>query len=331
MATKILVLGDSGTGKSTSLRNMDESRVFVISCAGKPLPFRNRFEQYKPSYERMTQDVQQLIAQFAETDKDVLVIDDAQYLMSFQYMRRIQEGGWDKFNDIQGDFFNILLDCDYLPDNVVVYILAHTEHTQDGREKIKTIGKMLDEKITIEGLFTTVLKTFVVDGKYYFATQNSGNDTVKSPLGLFPTYAIDNDLAYVDLAIRNYYGIGGEAAPTDEQVHEAETQVAAPDIDKPETEKKPRRKRKAKCDAESEKHDPPVEDEAIIKRERKRRDEQDEKEESQETPAQETQAQATDEARPKRRRRRKSVSEDVQKAVEAVEKYPVSDDEIPIA
>ena len=237
MGQKVLILGGSGTGKSASLRNFKTDEIFVINSAGKPLPFKNHFETVTPSFNRLTQDVMKALD---STDKKVIVVDDAQYIMSFQYMRRIKENGWDKWNDIQGDFFNIIQHVDELPDDVVVYFLSHIQRDDDGHEKIKTMGKLLDEKITIEGLFTTVLKTLVKDGQYFFLTQNSGLDTVKSPIGMFPSYAIDNDLKYVDTKIRNYYEIGDYA--DDETVEKMDQEVKAEDVEKP-TEGRTRRKR----------------------------------------------------------------------------------------
>lgn len=243
MAQKVLILGDSGTGKSASLRHFKPEEVLVINCAGKPLPFKNHFESVTPKFERLTQDV---LKAMDATQKKVIVVDDAQYIMSFQYMRRIKENGWDKWNDIQGDFFNIIKACDYMPEDVVVYFLSHLQRDDEGREKIKTMGKMLDEKITIEGLFTTVLKTAVKDGQYFFLTQNSGMDTVKSPIGMFPSYAIDNDLKYVDTKIRNYYEIGDyEDDATVEKMDEA---VKAEEIQKPDADGKRRRNRKSTAD-----------------------------------------------------------------------------------
>ena len=239
MGQKVLILGGSGTGKSASLRNFKTDEIFVINSAGKPLPFKNHFESVTPSFNRLTQDVMKALD---STDKKVIVVDDAQYIMSFQYMRRIKENGWDKWNDIQGDFFNIIQHVDELPDDVVVYFLSHIQRDDDGHEKIKTMGKLLDEKITIEGLFTTVLKTLVKDGQYFFLTQNSGLDTVKSPIGMFPSYAIDNDLKYVDTKIRNYYEIGDYA--DDETVAQMDQEVKAEDVEKP-TEGRTRRTRKS--------------------------------------------------------------------------------------
>ena len=238
MGQKVLILGESGTGKSASLRNFNQDEVMVINVAGKPLPFKNHFEQVTPKYTTLTQD----ILNGMDTDKKVIIIDDAQYIMSFQYMRRINENGWDKWNDIQGDFFNIIRFVDSMPDDTIVYFLSHLQRTDDGHEKIKTMGKMLDEKITIEGLFTIVLKTAVKDGQYMFLTQNSGLDTVKSPIGMFDSYAIDNDLKYVDTKIRNYYEIG-DYIP-DEVVKDLDQAMAKADVQKPDADGRTRRRSK---------------------------------------------------------------------------------------
>ena len=234
MGVPILILGESGTGKSASLRNFKSDELALINVAGKPLPFKGKFDGVSG-----TTDFRKIYTFLKTTSAKTIVVDDAQYIMSFQYMRRIKENGWDKFNELQSDFFN-LIDCvKDLPSDVVVYFLSHIETKEDGRQKIKTIGKMLDEKITIEGMFTVVLKTYVADGKYYFLTQNSGSDTVKSPIGMFPSYAIDNDLKYVDEKIRNYYELG--AFLTDEEMAEIDKEAAQLDIFKDEVEGKKRR------------------------------------------------------------------------------------------
>ena len=225
MGMPILILGESGTGKTTSLRNFKEGEIALVNVTGKALPFRGKFESIKS-----TTDANKILKFMKETKAKRIVIDDCQYIMSFQYMRRIKENGWDKFNELQSDFFNIIDAVSTLPDDVIVYFLSHLETKDDGRQKIKTIGKMLDEKITIEGMFTTVLKTHVSDGKYYFLTQNSGSDTVKSPLGMFADFAIDNDLKYVDEKIRNYYQIG--EYKSDEEIKKADEEAARPEIEK---------------------------------------------------------------------------------------------------
>ena len=224
MGLGILILGESGTGKTTAARNFDEGELAVVNVTGKPLPFRKNFETLKN-----TTDANEILRFIRGTNAKRILIDDCQYIMSFQYMRRIKENGWDKFNEIQSDFFSIIDAVSSLPDDVIVYFNSHIETRDDGKQRIKTIGKMLDEKITIEGMFTTVLKTHVSDGKYYYLTQNSGNDTVKSPLGMFADFAIDNDLKYVDEKIRNYYGFDG--AKTDEEMAEADEEVSRPEIE----------------------------------------------------------------------------------------------------
>ena len=227
MAIKTLILGESGTGKSTSLRNFDPGEVCYINPAKKPLPFKGKFQALTG-----TTDIRKISKFIRETNKKIVIVDDGQYIMSFPYMQRLKETGWDKYNDIQSDYFQLIDLADNLPDDVTVYFLSHIQVMDDGRQKIKTIGKMLDEKITIEGMFTTVLKTYVSDGKYYFVTQNSGNDTVKSPMGMFPTFAIDNDLKYVDEKIRNYYEIGDDFK-SDEEMAQADELVKNEEIEKP--------------------------------------------------------------------------------------------------
>lgn len=237
MSNIVLILGESGTGKSASLRNFNADEVLVINSAAKPLPFKNKFECVTPNYNSMYRDI---IHALDSTDKKVIVIDDAQYIMSFNYMRRIKENGWDKWNDIQGDFFNIINHAKELGPDVIVYFLSHIQRDSEGRESIKTMGKMLDEKITLEGMFTTVLKTHIKDGTYSFLTQNSGMDTVKSPIGMFESYAIDNDLKYVDSKIRNYYEIG--SFMSDEEMKEIDEAAKHVDVVKPDSNGRTRRR-----------------------------------------------------------------------------------------
>lgn len=234
MAIPVLVLGESGTGKSASLRNFDASEVKVINVEGKPLPFKNKFEVFtSDNYVKILKEMQ-------ATDKPAIVVDDAQYLMANEFMRRATERGYDKFTEIAQNFWNLINKVKELSDDQIVYFLAHIERDQNGNEKIKTIGKLLDEKITVEGMFTIVLKTNVTDGVYTFLTQNSGHDTVKSPIGMFKTFAIDNDLKYVDDKIRNYYEIGN--FKSDAEMEKADNAVAA---EAPEpAEKKSRRGRR---------------------------------------------------------------------------------------
>ena len=204
-----LVLGESGSGKSYSMKNFNPEEVKVISVEKPILPFKNHFEMVQ------TNDVKQIIKELKNTDKKVVVIDDFQYILGLACMRRSLEKGWDKFSEMQYDYFQILDTLKELPNDMIVYFMSHTETDENGLTKIKTIGKALDKYITIEGLFMIVLGTKVSDGNYYFITQSNGNDTLKTPAGMFPSYAVDNDLKYVDEKIRNYYEIGNYLSDSD--------------------------------------------------------------------------------------------------------------------
>lgn len=228
MAQKIMIMGESGTGKSTSLRNFSPEEVAIVNPVGKPLPFRGKFE----TLDNVTDadEIRDWMRDQVRGGKKVIVVDDFQYILSIPYMNRIKEAGWDKWNDFGDNYFGIIDVCAELPDDVCVYYLTHSETLDNGITTIKLIGKLLREKITIEGLFTIVLRTQVSDGKYYFLTQNSGKDTVKSPIGMFPSYAIENDLKYVDEKVRNYYGMSG--CKSDDEIKEADEAAAAPEIEK---------------------------------------------------------------------------------------------------
>lgn len=202
MAVLCLLMGESGTGKSTSLRNFGKNEISFINVAAKPLPFPGKFTKTI-----VTDDFDTIKNLVAQATSRTIVIDDAGYVMGFSEMKRRDEKGFQKFTDIGGGFFDILQAAKNLPEEKIVYFIMHTEQTSDGITKAKTSGQMLDRKISLEGLFSIVLRTEVIDGKYCFRTHNSGSDTVKTPLGLFSQDRIDNDLKAVDMAIRKYYGI----------------------------------------------------------------------------------------------------------------------------
>lgn len=206
MGTVVFILGRSGTGKSYSMREFNPDEIAVINIQGKVLPFRNGAKFPVTNTDEPTRVIQAL--DLAAKKFKTIVIDDFQYLMANEFMRRSTERGYDKFTEIARHAWDVVDKVRELPQDVIVYILCHTDTDNDGVERLKTIGKMLDEKIVLEGMSTIVLKTNVSDGTYTFLTQNNGKDTVKSPAGMFPSYAIDNNLKYVDEKIRNYYGIG---------------------------------------------------------------------------------------------------------------------------
>ncbi|OOR92112.1 ATP-binding protein [Moraxella caviae] len=207
MAIGVFILGHSGSGKSFSLHNLDPANVAVINVVGKPLPFKNG-----KNFKMVTTDDANWICQKLPTIKEpIVVIDDFQYIMANEFMRNSDVKGFDKFTSIGRNAWNILNTISHgMKDYQRVYILSHTEETATGGTKIKTIGKMLDEKITPEGMVSIVLQTKVDDGKNYFLTQNNGANTVKTPFEMFDDALIPNDLKFVDGAICDYYGITGE-------------------------------------------------------------------------------------------------------------------------
>lgn len=211
-----MILGQSGTGKTTSLRNFNPDDVLLIQVVKKPLPFRSgkwrKCTQADPLGSILcTDSAPVIIGAMQRTKKPVIIIDDFQYVLANEFMRRSEEKGFDKFTEIARHAWEILMTAGKLPDSTRVYILAHTQEDENGTVKAKTIGKLLDEKITIEGLLTIVLRTKVINGQYLFSTQNSGSDTVKSPFGMFDSDHIPNDLAQVDQAICDFYEITATA------------------------------------------------------------------------------------------------------------------------
>lgn len=239
MAVAVLVLGQSGTGKSYSMKEFREDEVCLISVQKALLPFRKKFTETV-----VTDKYNDIIRTMKATKKKVIVIDDTQYLMCNEFMRRATEKGYDKFTEIAQNFWSLVVqEVNGLPADTIVYLLCHTATDENGVEKMKTIGKLVDEKITPEGLFTIVLKTAVSDGQYYFITQNNGKDTVKSPEGMFSTYAINNDLKYVDEKIRNYYELGEFLS--DAEVAEIDKLAERVEIEPPKAKEERRRSRKA--------------------------------------------------------------------------------------
>jgi hypothetical protein len=190
------------------MRNLSPASTALIQIIKKPLPFKGA----KDWKAYVTDNHANIIGACRKTERKVIVIDDFQYMLANEFMRRSEEKGFDKFSDIgrhTWDVFDALLK---LPDDVRVYILSHTEETDAGQIKMKTIGKMLDDKITLEGMVTIVLRAVVQDRNHYFSTRNNGSDTTKAPMGMFDEDLIDNDLAVVDAAICDYYGITPLAA-----------------------------------------------------------------------------------------------------------------------
>lgn len=199
MGIGVLILGESGTGKSTSMRNFAKGDVLVLNVAGKRLPFRGGLDCVdNAGYSEIAKALQ-------DGKYKRYVIDDSQYLLAFELFNRSGETGYGKFTDIAVRFQRMLA---YIststPNDCIVYLMHHTELADNGRLKAKTVGKMLDNQLTVEGLFSIVLMSDIIDGNYKFIT--NGIAPAKSPMDMFPT-EIDNDLAAVDKTIREYWGL----------------------------------------------------------------------------------------------------------------------------
>ena len=205
MGLPVLILGESGSGKSTSLRNFNKDELVIYNVAGKPLPFRggtqlNRADNV--SYNTIMQNM-------SKKKFRCYVIDDSQYLLAFELFGRVAEKTYDKFTDMAVHFYDLIqFVIRQMPPDCIVYFLHHTDDI-DGKVKAKTVGKMLNEKLTVEGLFSIVLMAKNLDGRYVFRTHSDGRDTVKTPMGMFEQDEIDNDLKAVDAAIREYYNMKG--------------------------------------------------------------------------------------------------------------------------
>ena len=212
MSYPILVLGESGTGKTTSLRNMDPGQCTIIQAVKKPLPFRSKgFQRYDSASKTgnifVTDEEDKIIRIMCGCHTPIVIIDDFQYVMANEFMRRTGEKGFDKFTEIAKHAHGIIQAAAQAPGDKRIYIMAHTDTGDDGVTRIKTIGKLLNEKITLEGLLTMVLRTHVEGGQFQFSTRNNGRDTVKTPLGMFDSDYIDNDLSAVDSAVCEFYEI----------------------------------------------------------------------------------------------------------------------------
>lgn len=219
MGVSCLVLGHSGVGKSSSIEKLDPEKTLIIKSISKPLPFRaGKFKNWDK--EAMTGNIintdnpaviQAIIRGAKDKGKKIVVIDDVQYIMANEFMRSSEEKGYEKYTRLGKNMWGIFNtaneECD---EDVRVYFLSHTEETENGMIKMKTVGRLLDNLITLEGMSTVVLRAMKTTDKYFFSTQNNGRDTCKSPRGMFDTLEIDNDLSIVDKAICSYYDIKDE-------------------------------------------------------------------------------------------------------------------------
>lgn len=200
MGIPVLILGASGTGKSASMRNFKKGDLGIINVASKPLPFKTDLATFN------TYDYEKIKGALLNNKFKTYVIDDSQYLLAFANFSRAYEKGYDKFTQFAVDF-KLLLDTiiQGTSSDTVVYLMHHTEVNEFGQVKAKTIGKMLDQQLTVEGMFSVVLLA-QTDGEHYTFITN-GQPPAKTPIGMFKDKEIDNDLKAVDGVIREYWGL----------------------------------------------------------------------------------------------------------------------------
>lgn len=198
MGVAVLIIGDSGSGKSTSLRNFEPDEIGILNVMGKPLPFRKKM---KLANHANYGTVQQTLK---ANNLRAYVIDDAGYLMSLENFRRAKEAGYAKFTDMALHFEQVVEWSVQTDDDTIVYIMMHVDRDADGHLKPKTVGRMLDEKFCIEGACPIVIHSTIVDGRHVFVTKGDGFNGAKAPMDMLPD-VMDNDLKQVDTLIRDYW------------------------------------------------------------------------------------------------------------------------------
>ena len=202
----VLLIGKSGSGKSASMRNFKKDEVAIANVLGKPLPFKSDLDAPKvDNYDVILKAIQ-------KTDKKVIVIDDANYLITNEFMNKSSVKGFDKYNEIGNNFFNLINGIKNIEGGKTVYLIMHEDTDDEGNVKPKTIGKLLDDKVNIQGMFTICLRSMYDNGNYIFRLKTNGQDCVKTPIGLFDEEQMENDLKLVDTKIREYYELDKEGA-----------------------------------------------------------------------------------------------------------------------
>lgn len=233
MGIPVLIIGKSGSGKSTSLRNFGEKELALINVISKPLPFRKKFESTINTDDYLT-----IMKKIYSTEKKSIVIDDSGYLITNQFMNNHSKVGggnavFNLYNDL-GDKYWSLIEFvkNKLPEDKIVYFNMHEEKNDFGDIRPKTIGKLLDDKVCIEGMFTIVLRCMNDNNKHYFTTQSNGQDVAKTPLGMFEDNEIDNDLKLVDTTIREYYELNKKEEKPNESAKESTKNTVKTTVEK---------------------------------------------------------------------------------------------------
>ena len=200
----VLLIGKSGSGKSASMRNFKKEEIAIANVLGKPLPFKSNLDAPKvDNYDILLKAIQ-------NTDKKVIVVDDANYLITNEFMNKSSVKGFDKYNEMGNNFFNLINGIKNIEGGKTVYLIMHEDTDDEGNVKPKTIGKLLDDKVNIQGMFTICLRSMYDNGNYIFRLKTNGQDCVKTPIGLFDEEQMENDLKLVDTKIREYYELDKE-------------------------------------------------------------------------------------------------------------------------
>jgi len=217
MAIVVSIAGIPGTGKTRSIGSMNPENIMIFKPNGKPFSFGNARYFKKWNGEKKEgcwaktlnyEDIQSGMKAFVENyGKKVIIIEDSTHLIVDEFMKTALVKGFEKFSMMAQNYYNMIKSAEDLDDDVVVYLINHTDETKMGQVKIKTIGNMLDEKVDIPSLLTVALQSVKEKKKYQFKTQAGENDFFKSPEGMFEDEYIPNDLSIVDKAIREYYGM----------------------------------------------------------------------------------------------------------------------------
>jgi hypothetical protein len=197
----VLLIGKSGSGKSASLRNFKKEEIAIANVLGKPLPFKSDLDAPK------VDDYNVILKAIEKTDKKIIVIDDENYLITNEFMNKSSIKGFDKYNEMGNNFFNLINGIKNVEGGKTVYLIMHEDTDDDGNVKPKTIGKLLDDKVNIQGMFTICIRSMFDNGNYIFRLKTNGQDCVKTPIGLFDEEQIENDLKLVDNKIREYYDL----------------------------------------------------------------------------------------------------------------------------
>ncbi|MDY5930172.1 MAG: AAA family ATPase [Candidatus Onthovivens sp.] len=197
----VLLIGKSGSGKSASMRNFKKDEIAIVNVLGKPLPFKNDLNAPK------CDNYATILAAIEKTDKKTIVIDDANYLITNEFMTKSGIKGFDKYNELANNFWNLIQGIKNVKGGKTVYLIMHEDTDDDGNVKPKTIGKLLDDKVNIQGMFTVCIRSMFENGNYIFRLKNNGQDCVKTPIGMFEEEEMENDLKKLDEVVREYYDL----------------------------------------------------------------------------------------------------------------------------